>query len=80
MTTSISKTDPVGVEAQIDDAELRVRLADGREVSVPLEWFPSLAAATPEARKHWRWIGGGIGMHWPDLDEDISIAGLLAGR
>lgn len=80
MTTSAVKTDPVGVDAQIDDVALRVRLSDGREVSVPLEWFPRLAAATREAREHWRWIGGGIGMHWPDLDEDISIRGLLAGR
>jgi hypothetical protein len=80
MTTSAPKTDPIGVEAQIDEVALRVRLADGREVSVPLEWFPRLAVATPQARAHWRWIGGGVGMHWPDLDEDISIAGLLAGR
>ena len=80
MTTSAVKADPVGVHAQIDDVALRVRRSDGREVSVPLEWFPRLAAATREVREHWRWIGGGIGMHWPDLDEDISIRGLLAGR
>jgi hypothetical protein len=45
-----------------------VRLADGREVSAPLEWFPALRAATAEQRRNWRLIGGGVGLHWPDLD------------
>ena len=52
-------------------------LLDGRRISVPLEWFPKLSRATPEQRRNWRWIGGGIGIHWEDLDEDISIEGLL---
>jgi hypothetical protein len=54
-----------------------VRLSDGREVSVPLAWFPNLRDATPEHRANWRLLGRGIGIHWPDLDEDLSIAGLL---
>jgi len=62
-----------------DDA-LHVRLADGREISVPLAWFPRLHAASPEQRTNWRLIGGGVGIHWPDLDEDISVEGLLASR
>ena len=54
-----------------------VRLKDGREISVPLDWFPALKAASPKKRKNWRLIGRGIGIHWPDLDEDISVSALL---
>jgi len=57
---------------------LRIELADGREISVPLEWFPSLRDATEAQRSNWRLIGRGVGIHWEDLDEDISVAGLLA--
>lgn len=78
MSTSAVRADPVGVEARIDDVSLYVRLADGRELTVPLAWFPRLAQATPDARRNWRWIGGGVGIHWPDLDEDLSIRGLLS--
>jgi hypothetical protein len=59
---------------------LTVELADGRTISVPLLWFPRLAHGTPAERNNWRLIGGGTGIHWPDLDEDISVASLLAGR
>jgi hypothetical protein len=54
-----------------------VHLEDGRSLTTPLEWFPRLRDATPEQREKWRLIGGGVGIHWPDLDEDISVAGLL---
>ena len=54
-----------------------VRLEDGRSLIVPLEWFPRLRDATSEQRSRWEFIGRGIGIHWPDLDEDISVAGLL---
>lgn len=54
-----------------------VHLEDGRSLTVPLEWFPRLREATPEQRGRWRLIGPGTGIHWPDLDEDISVAGLL---
>ncbi len=60
--------------------DLTVELADGRTVSVPLLWYPRLANATADERRNWRLIGRGEGIHWPDLDEDISVAGLLAGR
>ena len=71
------KFDPMAVDAQTDDMLLHVILADGRELAAPLEWFPRLRDATPEQRCHWRLIGGGQGIHWPDVDEDISVAGLL---
>jgi hypothetical protein len=67
-----------GIEAT-DDA-LSVELVDGRTVSVPLLWFPRLAHGSPAERANWRLIGRGEGIHWPDLDEDISIANLLAGK
>ena len=62
------------------DEALIVDLADGRTITVPLAWFPRLAHGTPAERANWRRIGGGIGIHWPDLDEDISVESLLAGR
>ena len=55
-------------------------LEDGRELSVPLAWFPRLLHGTPEQRENWEPIGGGQGIHWPELDEDISVAGILGGR
>jgi hypothetical protein len=57
-----------------------IRLADGRELSVPLAFFPRLQKASTRARSKWELIGGGIGIHWPDLDEDISVENLLAPR
>lgn len=54
-----------------------VRLSDGREVSVPLEWFPGLRDATPEQRRNWRFIAKGIGVQWEDIDEDIGVSTLL---
>jgi hypothetical protein len=59
---------------------LIVDLADGRTITVPLAWFPRLAHGTPVERATWCLIGGGVGIHWPDLDEDISVESLLAGR
>ncbi len=64
----------------VNDDALTVDLVDGRTVTVPLAWFPRLAHGTPDERANWRLIGGGEGMHWPDLDEDISVESLLAGR
>ena len=72
--------EPLAVEVTFTADALRVRLADGREVSAPLEWFPALRDASEVQRRNWRLIGGGVGLHWPDLDEDISVAGLLATR
>lgn len=64
-------------EVSFEGDMLQVLLSDGREIRVPLEWFPKLRDASPEARRHWRLIGKGIGIHWPDLDEDVSLEGLL---
>jgi len=63
----------------VTEDTLIVDLIDGRSVSVPLSWFPRLVHGTAEGRKNWRLIGRGEGIHWPDLDEDISVADLLAG-
>ena len=57
-----------------------VTLTDDREISVPIEWYPRLAHATPEPRSNWRLIGDGEGIHWPDLDEDISVENLILGK
>ena len=69
--------DATAVAVTTDNSSLRVVLADGRELAVPLEWFPRLRDATPEQRANWRLIGRGQGVHWVDVDEDISVAGLL---
>jgi hypothetical protein len=64
----------------LNDEALTVDLADGRTITVPLAWFPRLAHGTAAERANWRLIGGGEGVHWPDLDEDIRVESLLAGR
>ena len=80
MSTSAIRIEPRAVDASITEDALVVRLADGRELSVPLAWFPRLHAASPAARQQWRLVGGGVGIHWPEVDEDLSVAGLLASR
>jgi hypothetical protein len=62
------------------DEALTADLADGRTIVVPLAWFPRLAHGTPAERANWRLIGGGVGIHWPDLDEDIRAESLWAGH
>ena len=62
-----------------DDAMMRITLTDGRELAVPLAWFRTLSKATPEQRERCEIGGGGISLHWPEFDEDLSIAGLMAG-
>jgi hypothetical protein len=64
----------------ITDERLSVELNDGRSISVPLAWYPRLSHSSPEERNSWRLIGSGEGIHWPSLDEDISIDNLLAGK
>jgi len=71
------KLDSDAVDVETTDVALRVVLADGRELSAPLEWFPRLRDATVAERANWRLIGGGQGIHWPDIDEDIAVATLL---
>lgn len=65
---------------EVTEDTLAVDLADGRTISVPLGWYPRLAHATTKERRAWRLIGQGQGIHWPDLDEDVSVLNLLAGR
>ena len=64
----------------VTEDTLTLELRDGRAISVPLAWFPRLVHATPEERRNWRLIGEGDGVHWEDLDEDISVKGMLAGK
>ena len=64
----------------VTDDALTVDLADGRTISVPLVWYPRLLHATAEERSHWRFIGDKVGMHWPDLDEDISVENIVLGK
>ena len=70
---------PDAVAVAVTDEALTAGLGDGRSISVPLAWFPRLVHATPAERANWRLLGDGDGIHWPDLDEDISVEGLLAG-
>lgn len=76
-TSAVRWTTALAVDATFDGDMLQVRLSDGREVRVPLEWFPKLRDATAEQRSNWRLIGKGVGIHWPDIDEDLSVAGLM---
>jgi hypothetical protein len=83
MTISASETttpQPLATSATVTDDTLAVELSDGRNVSVPLAWYPRLLNATAEERLNWRLIAEGEGIHWPDIDEDISVASLIAGR
>ena len=80
MNTLTLERDPVAVDVSFSADAFRVTLADGRELSVPLAWFPRLLHGTPEEREQWELIGQGEGLHWDVLDEDVSVAGLLAGR
>ena len=77
MPTSVEAGETLAVDVSCSDDSLTVVLNDGRTVSAPLEWFPRLRSATPEQRKQWEPIGGGIGIHWEEIDEDISVASLL---
>ena len=78
MRTSAAREDPIAArDVRFDREMMHVRLMDGRIISVPLDWFPRLKKAKQAEREKYRLIGGGIGIHWPDLDEDISVEALL---
>lgn len=77
MPTSAVKFDATAVDVKVTSDQLFVVLADGRELAAPLAWFPRLSNASEAQRKNWRLIGRGQGIHWPDIDEDISVASLL---
>ena len=72
-TTALAKT------VKFDDDMMHVFLADGRIISVPIIWFPLLHEATPAQRERYEIGGGGVGLHWPEIDEDLSVANLMAG-
>ncbi len=71
---------PTATGVQVSDDTLSVDLSDGRTISAPVAWYPRLSHGTSEEQGHWRLIGNGRGIHWPDLDEDISVENLLAGQ
>jgi hypothetical protein len=79
MTSSVIEETAVVQNVRVTSKGLEVVLQDGRTLTVPVKWFPRLAHGSPRERQRWRLIGEGIGIHWPDLDEDISVSGLLAG-
>lgn len=81
LTAEVLENDsPTAVDVRVTEDTLSVDLRDGRTLQVPLAWYPRLAHATPEERNHWRLIGQGRGIHWEDIDEDISLVGLLLGK
>jgi Protein of unknown function (DUF2442) len=79
MNISAKVTDERVLDVRFDEHSLIVDLMDGRTISAPLAWYPRLLNATPEQRAHWEKCGGGYGIHWPDVDEDLSTEGLLRG-
>jgi len=79
-TSAIELEIPNAENISVTDDTLSVDLSDGRTISVPILWYPRLAHAKPTERNNWRLIGKGIGIHWEDVDEDISVEGLLLGR
>ena len=77
MSSSLPKADARAKKIAFTKDELTIVLADGRRLSVPLVWFPRLLRASPEQLENYELLGEGLGIHWPDLDEDLSVAGLL---
>ena len=77
MSTSVERADVLAVDVSCTKDALNVTLSDGRTVTAPLTWFPRLLNASPRQRARWELIGGGIGIHWEAVDEDISVASLL---
>ena len=80
ITSTIEAQIPEAEEVSVSEDTLHVELSDGRAISVPLAWYPRLVHATPDERSNWELIGNGQGIRWPDLDEDVSVEGLIAGR
>jgi len=80
MNTLVLDVEPLAADVRVSDHALHVLLQDGREISAPLAWYPRLRDADGTARSRWRLIGQGEGIHWPDIDEDISVLGLLSGH
>jgi hypothetical protein len=79
-SSTVETREALATHVVASEDTLTVELADGRTIAAPLAWYPRLACATTEERASWRLLGGGRGIHWPALDEDISVANLLAGQ
>jgi len=79
-SSAVESQSALATRVRVTDDTLSVELADGRTIAVPLAWYPRLAHAPAAERSRWRLIAGGRGLHWPEIDEDISIANLLAGQ
>ena len=79
MNTLAIELHPQAHTIKCTDSDLVVELLDGRTISAPLVWFPLLSQATPEQLSNWELLGDGDGIHWPEIDEDLSVAGLLSG-
>ncbi|MFC3713605.1 DUF2442 domain-containing protein [Sphingoaurantiacus capsulatus] len=80
MATLASPRDERAMDVRFAHDQLVVDLRDGRTIATPIIWYPRLRDATPEQRANWQLIGSGGGIHWPDVDEDLSVEGMLAGR
>lgn len=80
MSTLVTERDVFAEAVSFSESSMTVRLDDGRALSIPLAWYPRLLHGTPAERANFELIGDGEGIHWPELDEDISVEGLLAGR
>lgn len=80
LSAAVTLTLPRIVNVSVTDDTLSVELEDGRTIAVPIAWYPRLAYGTPEERAHFQISGAGYGIHWPDLDEDIGVEGLVLGK
>ncbi len=78
-TLATERAIPLARNVIVTDDRLTVELQDGRTITVPIVWYPRLSHGTPQERNNWQIIAGGEGIHWPDLDEDLSVEGLLEG-
>ncbi|HTU93440.1 MAG TPA: DUF2442 domain-containing protein [Gemmataceae bacterium] len=79
-SSTVEGREALAIHVEVSEDTLSVELADGRTIAAPLAWYPRLMHASAEERSCWRLIGGGRGIHWPAIDEDISVANLLAGQ
>jgi len=79
MSTLVVEIDPRAMDVAVNDDELTVHLVDGRRISAPLVWYPRLLHATAAQRDDWELLGEGEGIHWPQIDEDLSVSGILRG-
>ena len=79
-SSAVETREALATQVEVSDDTLSVELADGRTIAAPLAWYPRLAHGSAAERASWRLLGGGRGIHWPAIDEDISVANLLAGQ